>query len=471
MRTTIDSYKTRAGRLDLEGIDFDDFRDQPLSSDALRSLRYMHDVEHHTVCYLRDLLLTPAHQDPAITSFLSCWVFEEMWHGEAIGQVLEAHGEAAGAPRIAALRQGRRRHQAASTLSTIASAAFAGPGLHRLAHDVGRHQRVDDPGRLLPTRRGGRPPDAARAPAPHHEAGGRAHRLLRVRGDAPTRRQPQGAEDDGARRIGGAGRLGVMPERESGSSSTTSGRTPRRMSRDAAGSDDRRAVAASSGSLPASTDSHLPAVASQPVDGKRGRRARVPAESTAPGPGDTASAASTPTPVADVSTASASPARAAAADTRSSGWWASSGSPGPKLAAGTPCSQNDATSVQPTLALGAATALLDQRLEQRMVEGRRRAVAGVEQLPGVARLRLERRVEELVQEGLRPRLRSPVRRVAVVQRDPGLVGDDVARHSPVDGHHLELLGVGAAVEHDLASGPVGHPLEQRGQAVDGVAAR
>ena len=126
MRTTIDSYKARAGRLDLEGIDFGDFRDQPLQPEALRSLRYMHDVEHHTVCYLRDLLLTPAHQDPEITSFLSCWVFEEMWHGEAIGQVLEAHGEQAGAPRIAALRQGHRRRQAVSTASTIASAAFAG---------------------------------------------------------------------------------------------------------------------------------------------------------------------------------------------------------------------------------------------------------------------------------------------------------------------------------------------------------
>jgi hypothetical protein len=126
MRTTIDSYKSRAGRLELEGIDFDDFRDQPLPVDALRTLRYMHDVEHHTVCYLRDLLLTPAHQDPAITSFLSCWVFEEMWHGEAIGRVLEAHGEQAGAPRIAALRHGRRRQQAMTTLSTIVSAAFAG---------------------------------------------------------------------------------------------------------------------------------------------------------------------------------------------------------------------------------------------------------------------------------------------------------------------------------------------------------
>jgi hypothetical protein len=126
MRTTIDSYKARAGRLNLEGINFDDFKDRPLPAGALRSLRYMHDVEHHTVCYLRDLLLTPAHQDPEITSFLSCWVFEEMWHGEAIGQVLAAHGEEAGAPRIAALRQGRRRRETISTFSTIGSAAFAG---------------------------------------------------------------------------------------------------------------------------------------------------------------------------------------------------------------------------------------------------------------------------------------------------------------------------------------------------------
>jgi hypothetical protein len=83
-------------------------------------------VEHHTVCYLRDLLLTPAHQDPDITSFLACWVFEEMWHGEAIGRVLEAHGEEAGAPRIAALRENRRRKEAMSAFSTIGSAAFAG---------------------------------------------------------------------------------------------------------------------------------------------------------------------------------------------------------------------------------------------------------------------------------------------------------------------------------------------------------
>lgn len=91
MRTTVESYKARAGRLDLEGIDFNDFRDRPLSRNALRSLQYMADIEHHTVCYLRELLMTPAHRDPDVTDFLSCWVFEELWHGEAIEAVLDAH--------------------------------------------------------------------------------------------------------------------------------------------------------------------------------------------------------------------------------------------------------------------------------------------------------------------------------------------------------------------------------------------
>jgi hypothetical protein len=126
MTTTIDSYKRRAARLDLAAIDFDDFRDQPLPEDALRCLRYMHDVEHHTVCYLRDLLLTPAHRDPDVTSFLACWVFEELWHGEAIGEVLAAHGEIAGAPRIATLRQRRRWRDAVGVFSQFTASALAG---------------------------------------------------------------------------------------------------------------------------------------------------------------------------------------------------------------------------------------------------------------------------------------------------------------------------------------------------------
>ena len=69
-----------------------------------RCLRYMHDVEFHTACYLRDILVSPAHADPEITAFLSFWIFEEYWHGEALAAVLAAHDETSGAPRVAAMR-------------------------------------------------------------------------------------------------------------------------------------------------------------------------------------------------------------------------------------------------------------------------------------------------------------------------------------------------------------------------------
>jgi hypothetical protein len=52
----------------------------------------MSDVETHTVCYLRDLLVTPSHTDPEVTTFLTMWNVEEYWHGEALAAVLTAHG-------------------------------------------------------------------------------------------------------------------------------------------------------------------------------------------------------------------------------------------------------------------------------------------------------------------------------------------------------------------------------------------
>lgn len=100
----LDRYKTHTARLDTSDLDLDAFRDHPLSPDVLRCLRYMHDVESHTVCYLRDLLVTAAHREPRITAFLTLWNYEELWHGEAIAAVLAAHGEAA-APRVEGLRR------------------------------------------------------------------------------------------------------------------------------------------------------------------------------------------------------------------------------------------------------------------------------------------------------------------------------------------------------------------------------
>jgi hypothetical protein len=110
MAFDLDTYKRVSGQLAVDDLDFDAFRDQPLGERHLRCLRYMHDVEEHTSCYLRNLLNTRAHHDPEITTFLTMWNFEELWHGEALGAVIAAHDEPGTLPRVAAMRRrlGRR---------------------------------------------------------------------------------------------------------------------------------------------------------------------------------------------------------------------------------------------------------------------------------------------------------------------------------------------------------------------------
>jgi hypothetical protein len=116
MSTDTQTLIQRSARLDLGGIDFTAFADQPLDADTLRSLRYMHDIESHTMCYLRDVLVTRAHRDAEVTAFLSCWCYEEHWHGDAIGRVLDAHGEPSGVSRIATLRKHLPRRDAVRPL-------------------------------------------------------------------------------------------------------------------------------------------------------------------------------------------------------------------------------------------------------------------------------------------------------------------------------------------------------------------
>jgi hypothetical protein len=121
----LDRYKSRTARLDTAGIDFDAFVTEPLVPDALRCLRYMHDVETHTVCYLRDLLVTAAHKDPEITSFLTFWSFEEHWHGEAIARVLAAHGEV-GDERVGSVRATLGWRDRLAPLAHLVGSSIAG---------------------------------------------------------------------------------------------------------------------------------------------------------------------------------------------------------------------------------------------------------------------------------------------------------------------------------------------------------
>jgi len=89
----LDSYVARSRALDLSGIDWDDVPRHPLPGAAVRVLRYMQDIESHTIVYLRQLLATRAIDDPEVATFLACWIYEETFHGRALDRFLEAAGE------------------------------------------------------------------------------------------------------------------------------------------------------------------------------------------------------------------------------------------------------------------------------------------------------------------------------------------------------------------------------------------
>jgi rubrerythrin len=88
----LDRYLRASKKLDLAGVEWDRVRETPLPAAEARCLAYMMDIESHTVIYLRDLLITRAAHEPDVTAFLSCWVYEELWHGEAFSRFLGEAG-------------------------------------------------------------------------------------------------------------------------------------------------------------------------------------------------------------------------------------------------------------------------------------------------------------------------------------------------------------------------------------------
>jgi hypothetical protein len=88
----LDRYLRASKKVDLSSVEWDRIREHPVSRDEARVLTYMMDIESHTVIFLRDLLATRAAFDPEVTAFLSCWVYEELWHGEAFSRFLGEAG-------------------------------------------------------------------------------------------------------------------------------------------------------------------------------------------------------------------------------------------------------------------------------------------------------------------------------------------------------------------------------------------
>lgn len=92
----LDAYVARSRAVEMSDIPWDDVPRYPLSADAIRTLRYMQDVESHTIIYLRELLATRAVDEPEVATFLACWLYEETFHGIALARFLEAAGHPVG---------------------------------------------------------------------------------------------------------------------------------------------------------------------------------------------------------------------------------------------------------------------------------------------------------------------------------------------------------------------------------------
>jgi rubrerythrin len=88
----LDRYIRTSDRVDLSEVAWERVNDVPLTAAEVRCLLYMMDIESNTIIFLRDLLATQAAFDPDVTAFLSCWNFEELWHGEAFSRLLGEAG-------------------------------------------------------------------------------------------------------------------------------------------------------------------------------------------------------------------------------------------------------------------------------------------------------------------------------------------------------------------------------------------
>ena len=87
-----DRYLNNSSKISTSDLDFGRARDFPIRPEDVSCLTYMMDIEAHTMIYLKGLLSTCAVRDPEVVAFLSCWVYEEFFHGRALRRFLEAAG-------------------------------------------------------------------------------------------------------------------------------------------------------------------------------------------------------------------------------------------------------------------------------------------------------------------------------------------------------------------------------------------
>jgi rubrerythrin len=88
----LDKYLRTSKRVDLSSVQWERMHEVPLLPEEARAIAYMMDIETHTAIFLRDLLATRAAAEGDVSAFLSCWAYEEYWHGEAFSRFLGEAG-------------------------------------------------------------------------------------------------------------------------------------------------------------------------------------------------------------------------------------------------------------------------------------------------------------------------------------------------------------------------------------------
>ena len=194
MAFDIDRYTATSVSVHWDDLDLEGFRDDPLPAASLRTLRYMADVEYHTVCYTRDLLTTPSHREADVSAFMTMWNREEFWHGEALAAVLAMHDitvdyDVLKASRLKLGWKDRLDPIKQSVLGSLVGADFVAVHMSwGAANEWSAITRVPAHGGA------GGASGARRTAAPHREAGGQTRGLLHIAGARAARGEHEGAE-------------------------------------------------------------------------------------------------------------------------------------------------------------------------------------------------------------------------------------------------------------------------------------
>lgn len=93
MAFDVERYLDLSAKLETDDLDWSQAAAVPLRDEERQFLHYAMNIEDHTLFYLKDLLATPAASDPEVAAFLSCWVYEEHFHGRALERFALAAGE------------------------------------------------------------------------------------------------------------------------------------------------------------------------------------------------------------------------------------------------------------------------------------------------------------------------------------------------------------------------------------------